>query len=100
MIGVGIVTCGRPDFYAQVRASVSAGFDELFVYEDGSSEFGYTGTGDGTCLGVGAAKNILFRQMLDAWLQAVLGGLPLHIHSGVLEHIRDTATISPSHGCI
>lgn len=37
---------------------------------------------------------------LDAWLQAVLAGLPLHIHSGVLDHMRDTATISPSHGCI
>lgn len=71
MIGVGIVTCGRPGFYAQVRASLTTGFDELFVYEDGSPDFGYTGTGDGASRGVGAAKNILFRQMLDAgcdWL--------------------------------
>ena len=74
MIGVGIVTCGRPEYYKQVFKSVMecGGYDYLTIYEDGSDAFGYALTSDdGKNRGVAAAKNIVLSRMLDSgcdWL--------------------------------
>jgi hypothetical protein len=76
-IGLGLVTCGRPDFYRQALAGIEqhlgAVLDELIVFEDGSILEPYaTGAlGDGGNHGVGHAKNHLLRSLLDAgcdWL--------------------------------
>ena len=68
MIGVGIVTCNRPDYFKRVLQSVqnAGGYDFLTIWEDGSPNYGYSDTGDSANRGVGACKNILLSRMLDS----------------------------------
>lgn len=61
MIGVGLLTCDRPDYLAHSRLAIEMHLPwvELFIHEDASR------------LGVANGKNVLFRAMLEAgceWL--------------------------------
>jgi hypothetical protein len=72
MIGVGLVTCGRPDYYEQAEAAIwthlSSEVDVFSVFEDGSDLAPYAkgAIGDGRNHGVAFAKNTLLLEMLDA----------------------------------
>jgi len=68
-VGIGIVTCNRPDFYNKCRESIPDGFDVVTV-NDGKEFEPYQRKGDifiqnKENVGVGRSKNILFKKLLE-----------------------------------
>ena len=68
-VGIGIITCNRPDFYNKCRKSIPDGYDVVTV-NDGKDFDSFKKQGDiflqnKQNLGVGKSKNILFKKLLD-----------------------------------
>lgn len=68
-IGIGIVTCNRPDFYNKCRKTIPEGLD-VVVVNDGEPFDGFKQKNDifiqnKQNMGVGKSKNILFKKLLE-----------------------------------
>jgi len=71
-IGVGIVTCNRPEYLRNLLASLrQRPYDELVIVDDGDEEYpydsalGFTYIKNEVNLGVGKSKNIAMQHLLD-----------------------------------